>query len=110
MSDIIDDPVQSREFSVVLNNENVVFPETEKIILINGQRASLSDRLFDGDNITIKNGTEIEPILSDLFVFMNINREELVGKNIRLLVNNIPARFTTPLKNGNKVTIEFIEV
>lgn len=110
LSDIIDEPVQSREFSVVLNNENVVFPETEKIILLNGQRASLSDRLFDGDSISIRNGTEIEPILSDLFVFMNINREELVGKNIRLLVNDIPARFTTPLKNGNKVTIEFIEV
>jgi cell division protein FtsA len=107
---IVDEPVQIREFAVILNNENIVFPETEKCILVNGQKANLSDKISDGDDIKIKNGSDVEPILSDLFEFMDINREELVGKNIRLLVNDIPARFTTPLKNGNKVTIEFIEV
>jgi len=110
LEEIIDKPIDSRQFSVILNGQNVVFPDTEKVILINGHKSGLSDSLFDGDNVTVKSGAEINPILSDLFEFMNINREELVGKNIRLLVNDIPARFTTPLKNGNKVTIKFIEV
>lgn len=41
---------------------------------------------------------------------MDIRREELVGKSIRLFVNDLNARFTTPLKDGDRVSIEFPEV
>jgi hypothetical protein len=79
-------------------------------ISLNGKRASISDKIDDGDNITMKIGEDADPILSDLFEFMDIKKEELVGKRMRLLVNNVPARFTTPLRDGNNVTIEFAEV
>ncbi|TGC10721.1 cell division FtsA domain-containing protein [Methanolobus halotolerans] len=109
-ADIIDLPRAGKDINVILNNEKVTFEGTDGFIKVNGKKVLPSDRAMDGDNITLEEGTETNPILSDLFEFMDVRREELVGKNIRLFVNDNNARFTTPLKDGDKVTIEFLEV
>ena len=103
-------PEEGKKISVLLNGNEIVFDGSMPQITLNGKRASLLDRINDGDNIKLKRGQDADPILSDLFEFMNIKKEELVGKRMRLLVNNVPARFTTPLRDGNDVTIEFAEV
>jgi hypothetical protein len=110
VSDIVEVPGSGKSISVILNGKEVTFGGHEGSILINGRKAELSEIVLDGDDIMIREGTQERPILSNLFEFMDINREELVGKSIRLLVNGAPARFTTPLKDGNRVNIEFIEV
>ncbi len=110
VADIFDMPASRRSTSVILNGEKVTFNGHDDSIIVNGRKAELSERVFDGDDITIKEGADENPILSDLFEFMDINREELVGKNIKLFVNGTPARFTTPLREGNKVSIEFQEI
>jgi cell division protein FtsA len=101
---------EGKKISVHLNGNEIVFDGSMPQISLNGKRASISDKIDDGDNITMKIGEDADPILSDLFEFMDIKKEELVGKRMRLLVNNVPARFTTPLRDGNNVTIEFAEV
>ena len=110
VADIFEMPASRKSTSVILNGEKVTFNGHDDSIIVNGRKAELSERVFDGDDITIKEGAAENPILSDLFEFMDINREELVGKNIKLFVNGTPARFTTPLREGNKVSIEFQEV
>ncbi|MDK2825842.1 cell division protein FtsA [Methanolobus vulcani] len=110
IENILGKPEEGKKISVVLNGNEIVFDGSMPQIGLNGKRASLSDRIDDGDNITLKMGEDADPILSDLFEFMDIKKEELVGKRMRLLVNNVPARFTTPLRDGNNVTIEFAEV
>ncbi|WP_292462459.1 pilus assembly protein PilM [Methanolobus sp.] len=110
VADIFDMPASRKSTSVILNGEKVTFNGHDNSVIVNGRKAELSERVFDGDDITIKEGPDENPILSDLFEFMDINREELVGKNIKLFVNGTPARFTTPLREGNKVSIEFQEV
>jgi cell division protein FtsA len=110
IDDIVKVPENRRSTSVILNGEKVTFKGHDNSITVNGKKAELSERVFEGDDITVKEGPYENPILSDLFEFMDINREELVGKSIKLLVNGTPARFTTPLRDGNKVSIEFQEV
>jgi cell division protein FtsA len=110
IENILGKPEEGKKISVVLNGNEIVFDGSMPQIGLNGKRASLSDRIDDGDNITLKMGEDADPILSDLFEFMDIKKEELVGKRMKLLVNNVPARFTTPLRDGNNVTIEFAEV
>jgi cell division protein FtsA len=110
VDDIVEVPENRRSTSVTLNGEKVTFNGHDSSITVNGKKAELSERVFDGDDITVKEGAYENPILSDLFEFMDINREELVGKSIKLFVNGTPARFTTPLREGNKVSIEFQEV
>ncbi|KXS42602.1 MAG: hypothetical protein AWU59_1541 [Methanolobus sp. T82-4] len=109
-ADLIDIPKEGKDISVVLNSEKVTFKGTEGAIKANGKKVLPSDRVNDGDNIVLEDGSEKEPILSDLFEFIDIRREELVGKSIRLFVNDHQARFTTPLKDGDRVNIEFPEV
>ncbi|ETA67231.1 actin-like ATPase involved in cell division [Methanolobus tindarius DSM 2278] len=110
IENILSKPEESKKISVLLNGNEIVFDGSMPQITLNGKRASLSDKIDDGDNIKLKLGDDADPILSDLFEFMDIKKEELVGKRMRLLVNNVPARFTTPLRDGNNVTIEFAEV
>ncbi len=109
IENIVGRPEEGKKVSVMLNGDKVTFKGSKSQITLNGKKASFSDRVSDGDNIEYKSGLEAEPILSDLFEFMDIKKEELVGKRMRLLVNNVPARFTTPLRDGNNVTIEFAE-
>jgi len=110
VNDIVEMPGSGKNISVILNGEKVAFNGHEDSIIVNGRKAELSEMVFDGDDITITEGTGERPILSSLFEFMDINREELVGKSIKLLANGAPARFTTPLKNGDIIRIEFMEV
>nr|WP_321496162.1 pilus assembly protein PilM [uncultured Methanolobus sp.] len=110
IENVLGKPEEGKKISVLLNGNEIVFDGSMPQITLNGKRASLLDRINDGDNIKLKRGQDADPILSDLFEFMNIKKEELVGKRMRLLVNNVPARFTTPLRDGNDVTIEFAEV
>ncbi|WP_342305771.1 cell division FtsA domain-containing protein [Methanolobus sp. ZRKC5] len=109
LENILEKPEKGKNISVNLNGEEITFKGSQAQIILNGKKASLSDKINDGDTVKFKKGEEADPILSDLFEFMDIRKEELVGKSMRLLVNNIPARFTTPLKDGNNVTIEFVE-
>lgn len=106
---ILEKPEEGKSINVKLNGEEVIFNGSHAQIILNGKKANLSDTINDGDTVKFKKGEEADPILSDLFEFMDIRKEELVGKSMRLLVNNVPARFTTPLRDGNNVTIEFVE-
>ncbi|MBP1908887.1 cell division protein FtsA [Methanolobus bombayensis] len=110
IENVLGKPEEGKRISVLLNGDEVTFDGSVPQIVLNGKRASLFDKINDGDNIIFKMGEDADPILSDLFEFMDIKKEELVGKRMRLLVNNVPARFTTPLRDGNNVTIEFAEV
>ncbi len=106
---IMGKPEDGKRICVLLNGEEVIFNGSQAQITLNGKKAKLSEKVNDGDTVKFKNGEEADPILSDLFEFMDIRKEELVGKSMRLLVNSVPARFTTPLRDGNNVTIEFVE-
>jgi cell division protein FtsA len=109
LKDILGIPEEDQKITVLLNGKEVVFNGSLPQITLNGKKTDISAKINDGDTVTYKNGDEADPILSDLFEFMDIKKEELVGKSMRLLVNNVPARFTTPLREGNNVTIEFVE-
>jgi len=110
IQDIIELPEDGNSVNIIVNDREITFNGSEGSVTINGQKALLSTRVHDSDVILVKDGKDAKPILSDVFEVMDIKREELVGKTIRMYVDRVPARFTTPLTDGCRISIEFVEV
>lgn len=107
VEDVVGSLDGGKSVSITLNDEKFTFEGKRGTVTLNGNNANLLDKIFDGDVIVVENGKDAYPIMSDVFEFMNISREELVGKTIRMYVDGGPARFMTALADGNKVTVEF---
>lgn len=106
VEDVVESLDAGKSVSITLNDEKFTFEGKKGTVTLNGRNANLLDKISDGDVIVGESGTDANPIMSDVFEFMNINREELVGKNIRMYVDGVSARFMTALTDGCKVTVE----
>ena len=106
IEDVVGSLDAGKSVSITLNDEKFTFEGKKGKVTINGRDTNLLEKIFDGDRIVVENGKDAYPIMSDVFEFMNISREELVGKTIRMYVNGVPARFMTVLSDGSKVTVE----
>ena len=106
IEDVVGSLDGGKSVSIILNGEKFIFEGKRGTVTLNGQNANLLDKISDGDRIVVENGKDAYPIMSDVFEFMDINREELVGKTIRMYVNGVAARFMTALADGSKVTVE----
>ena len=106
IEDVVGSLDSGKSVSIMLNGEKFTFEGKRGTVTLNGQNANLLDKISDGDRIVVENGKDANPIMSDVFEFMDINREELVGKTIRMYVNGAAARFMTALADGSKVTVE----
>ena len=107
VKDVVGSPKDGVDMTVILNGKNVTFKGTKHAIKINGHRAAYFDEIKDGDTIIVEDGKDAEPTMSDVLEYMEIKREELVGKTIRMSVNKEAARFTTPLENNCHVSVDF---
>ena len=107
IEDVVGPLDAGKSVSITLNDEKITFDGKRGTVTLNGSNANLLDKISDGDVIVVENGKDANPIMSDVFEFMNINREELVGKTIRMYVDGVSARFMTALSDGSKVTVEF---
>ncbi|MCK5660584.1 MAG: hypothetical protein KAH86_04430, partial [Methanosarcinales archaeon] len=110
VKDVIESPRDGADMAINLNAKKVTFKGTDPIIKINGRRTTYSHEIKDGDSIVVVDGKDAEPTMSDVLEYMDINREELVGKTIRMSVNKEAARFTTPLENNCHVSVDFKEM
>ena len=46
-------------------------------------------------------------MLSEIFRYIDFDPRKALGKKMTLLVNDVPAGFTTPLAEGSRVSILF---
>lgn len=106
VGDVVGSLDAGKSLSITLNDEKITFEGKRGTVTLNGQNANLRDKIFDGDVIVVENGKDAYPIMSDALEFMNISREELVGKTIRMYVDGTPARFVTVLADGSKVSVK----
>jgi cell division protein FtsA len=82
----------------------------EKVqVFMNGHRVLPDEFLIDGADIRVYCVKERKVILSEIFKYIEIDPRQVVGKRIKILVNDIPAGFTTPLVDGSKVRLLFEE-
>ena len=110
VEDIIELPKDGQDMFVILNGEKITFKGAKYYLKVNGHRAMPSDSIKAGDSIIVEDGKDAAPIMSDLLEYMNIKREAIVGKSIKMFVNDEPARFTTPLDNNCHVLVYFGEM
>ncbi|MGB8955654.1 MAG: cell division FtsA domain-containing protein [Tumebacillaceae bacterium] len=96
---------------VLLNNRATTVEGPRPPILRNGRRASLDERVEDGDELLFSGGEEVpewQPVLSDLFRYIAIEKERPPeAMRLNLSVNALPADFMTPIQQGDVVTMEW---
>jgi len=76
-------------------------------IFMNGQQVKPDEFLIDGADIKVYYLQSKQIILSEIFKYIEFDPYKGLGKNIRILVNDEPAGFTTLLKEGSRVRIIF---
>lgn len=78
-------------------------------IFMNGHQVQPEEFLIDGAEIKVYYLKERKVILSEIFKYIDFDPRKALGKKMTLLVNDVPAGFTTPLAEGSRVSILFEE-
>jgi hypothetical protein len=74
---------------------------------MNGRQVKPEEFLIDGADIKVYYLKERRILLSEIFRYIDVNPQKVVGKTIKIWVNDQPAGFTTPLSDGSQVKIIF---
>jgi hypothetical protein len=74
---------------------------------MNGRQVKPGEFLIDGADIRVYHLRERKVLLSEIFRYINLDPQSLKGKTMKILVNDEPAGFTTPLVEGSRVKILF---
>lgn len=102
-------PVKVGEaFEVVVNGQKVPLRKNE--VLLNGEPADLNTPVKPGDKIEYTlSHKNFCPILIDVFKEIDISTEPPEGKSkLLLLVNEEEKQYTTELKHGDKIQVEWV--
>jgi len=92
--------VDDKDVSLMINRSQV---------LMNGRTVSADEFIIDGADIRVYGIKEKKVLLSDIFRYIDIDPQQVVGKRIRIFVDDAPAGFTTPISDGSRVRLLFEE-
>ncbi|MBP2650328.1 MAG: ftsA 1 [Firmicutes bacterium] len=96
--------------TVTFNGSECSLPLRRQAITIDGKPAKLNDTAAPGSTIDCSY-YEIKPIVSDVLLAAKFDPHQLsITAKIELRVNNEPAEYTTPVKNGDQVEITACEL
>ncbi|MFH0790290.1 MAG: cell division FtsA domain-containing protein [Candidatus Omnitrophota bacterium] len=109
VEDIVDIPLNYDKMAVNVNGRDIEIEIEPVQIFMNGRRVSPKEFLIDGAEIKIYYLKERHMLLSEIFRYIDIDPRKAVGKRMKILVNDLPAGFTTQLTEGSKVEIVFEE-
>lgn len=109
VKDVADIPPTCGKISVSVDGEQVNINIEPVQIFMNGRRVGPDDFLVDGADIKIYYVKQPHALLSEIFRYIQIDPQRGRGKAIKILVDDMPAGFTTPLKDGSRVKILFEE-
>lgn len=108
----------AKNITVIVNAKPITLEGPRPPVYLNGKRASLDDLVQHGDKLHLllhpqesmaEEDTDWEPVLSDLFRYIQIEKERPShSTNLVLTVDTAPATFNTPLRHGAVVTMEWV--
>lgn len=78
-------------------------------VFMNGQPVKTDEFIIDGADIRVYYLTKRQILLSEIFRYIDFDPQRAVGKFMKILVDDKPAGFTTPLVEGSRVRIIFEE-
>lgn len=105
--DVVDTNAGVGKMRVRVDNRDIEMAIEKIQIFMNGQRVSADEFLIDGADIKVYYIQEHKVILSEIFKYIEIDPQRALGKKIKLLVNDAPAGFTTPLAEGARISLLF---
>ncbi len=104
-------PLEGREETVQIsvNGEAVVAPVKTVQVTMNGQDVSADEFVIDNADIRVSRAAQRSLLLSDIFNYVPFDARQGAGKRLRILVDDVPAGFTTAVKDGSSVRVFFEE-
>jgi cell division protein FtsA len=99
---------RKRKVSVFINEKPYELESTDTEILMNGKRVSGDEFIINGASIELKTA-EDNMILSSIFKTYPIDTQRAKGRMLELKVNGEKAGYTTPIEEGARIEVNFVE-
>ncbi len=105
IKDIIDLPEGQKKLNINVDGKDLEIVVEPVQVFMNGHQVRPEEFVIDGADIRVYSLRERQILLSEIFRYIDFDPQRAVGKRIKILVNDQPAGFTTPLKEGARVNI-----
>lgn len=109
VKDVVELPPGMETLTVNVDGRDVQMSVHTAGVLLNGLPAGPDAEVCDGSRIEVRRAPERTVMLSEIFKYVTIDVDKILGKRMRILVNDTPAGFTTNLNEGSRVRILFEE-
>jgi hypothetical protein len=107
ISDVVEIPQGQSQIRINVDGQDIDVRIEPIQIFMNGRQVKPEEFLIDGADIKVYYLKERRMLLSEIFRYIDVDLQKVVGKTIKIWVNDTPAGFTTPLFEGSKVRILF---
>lgn len=107
IKDVVNIPQGAEKLHINVGGRDIEMLVEPAQIFMNGKAVQPDEFLIDGADIKVYLLKEKKVLLSEIFRYIDFNPLEALGKRMKILVNDIPAGFTTPLAEGSRVRIIF---
>jgi cell division protein FtsA len=98
--------LKPRPITFIFNDEELIYPPQETIITYHGRRISDDQLLENGMDLRVE-GYKQMPILSEVLPYVKLPDKLPSGSSLKLSVNGQPAEFTTVLRPGDRVKVNW---
>jgi hypothetical protein len=107
IKDVIEIPAAFEQIRINVDGRDIDIRIEPMQIFMNGRQVGPEEILIDGADIQIYPLKERWILLSEIFRYIEVDPQRVLGKSMKILVNDAPAGFTTPLFEGSRVRIIF---
>ena len=107
IKDVVDIPQTLQRMRINVDGQDLEIEVEPVQVFMNGSQVKPEEPLIEGADIRAYYPKERRILLSEIFRYVDVDLQKLKGKTMKLLVNNQPAGFTTPLVDGSRVRITF---
>lgn len=107
--DVVEIPEGASQMRINVDGQDINVRIETLQIFMNGRQVKPDEFLIDRADIRVYHLKERRIILSEIFRYINVDPQKVLGKTLKIWVNDMPAGFTTPLFEGSRVRILFEE-
>jgi cell division protein FtsA len=105
--DIINPPQNGQPLHVFVNGQPFTLTGELGKVYMNGRLVTLDEFIIDQANIVTYDGKTALGTVSSILAAMELPKPETSSQRLKLLVDNLPAGFTTEVRNGSELIIKF---
>lgn len=107
IKDVIAFPEATEKVRINVGGKDIEITIEAAQIFMNGRPVKPDEFLLDGADLRVYHLKERAVMLSEIFRYIDFDPKDALGKRMKIMVDDLPAGFTTPLLNGSKVRFLF---